>query len=161
MRNRSRDKIWGPRGLDHLSSSRTQSRFCSCPVISLKRPAGARKISFFSFFFFLFIWFDWRIITLQYCAGFLHSSASTGHRRICVPPPEHPFHLSPHSVHPSCARALSFGALLRHQFALVMCFTYGHVHVSMLFSQIIPPLTSLTEYKSLFFTSVSLMLPCM
>ena len=44
VRNRSRDMIWGPRGLDHLSSSRMQSWFCSCPVIFLKRPAGARKI---------------------------------------------------------------------------------------------------------------------
>ena len=44
VRNRSRDMIWGPRGLDHVSSSRMQSWFCSCPVIFLKRPAGARKI---------------------------------------------------------------------------------------------------------------------
>ena len=35
--------------------------------------------------------------------------------------------------------------------ALVICFTYGNVHVSMLFSQIIPPLPSPTESKSLFF----------
>ena len=41
---------------------------------------------------------------------------------------------------------------------LVICFTYGNIHVSMLSSQIIPPLPSHTEYKSLFFTSVSLLL---
>ena len=35
--------------------------------------------------------------------------------------------------------------------ALVIYFTYGDVHVSMMFSQIIPPLPSLTESKSLFF----------
>ena len=39
---------------------------------------------------------------------------------------------------------------------LVICFTYGNIHVLMLFSQIIPPLPSPTESKSLFFTSVSL-----
>ena len=41
---------------------------------------------------------------------------------------------------------------------LAICFTYDNIHVSMLFSQIIPPLPSLTESKSQFFTSVSLLL---
>ena len=34
---------------------------------------------------------------------------------------------------------------------LVICFTYANIHVSMLFSQIIPPSPSPTESKSLFF----------
>ena len=41
---------------------------------------------------------------------------------------------------------------------LVIYFTSDNIHVSMLFSQIIPPLPSPTESKSLFFTSVSLLL---
>ena len=41
---------------------------------------------------------------------------------------------------------------------LVICFIYGNIHVSVLFSQIIPPLPSATESKSLFFISVSLLL---
>ena len=41
---------------------------------------------------------------------------------------------------------------------LVIYFTYGNIHVPMLFSQIIPPSPSLTESKSLFFISVSLLL---
>ena len=40
--------------------------------------------------------------------------------------------------------------------ALVIYFTYGNIYVSMLFSQIIPPLPSPSESKSLFFTSLSL-----
>ena len=44
--------------------------------------------------------------------------------------------------------------------SLVICLTYDNIHVSMLFSQIIPPLPSPTETKSLFFTSVSLLLSC-
>ena len=43
---------------------------------------------------------------------------------------------------------------------LAICFTYGNTHVSMLFSQIIPPSPSPTESKRLFFTSVSLLLFC-
>ena len=42
--------------------------------------------------------------------------------------------------------------------ALVICFTYGNMHASVLFSQIIPPSPSPTESKRLFYTSVSLLL---
>ena len=41
---------------------------------------------------------------------------------------------------------------------LVIYFTYDNIHISMLFSQIIPSSPSPTESKTLFFTSVSLFL---
>ena len=43
---------------------------------------------------------------------------------------------------------------------LVICFTLDNIHVSMLFSQIIPPSPSPIESKHLFCTSVSLFLFC-
>ena len=43
---------------------------------------------------------------------------------------------------------------------LAIYFTYDNIHVSLLFSQIIPPSHCHTESKSLFFTSVSLLLSC-
>ena len=73
----------------------------------------------------------------------------------------HVFHiLNPHlTSHPSGS---SHCTSLEHPVScikpgLAICFTYGNIHVSMLFSQIIPPLPSPTESKSLFFT-VSLLL---
>ena len=38
---------------------------------------------------------------------------------------------------------------------LVICFTYDNIHVSMPFSQIIPPSSTPTESKRLFYTSMS------
>ena len=43
---------------------------------------------------------------------------------------------------------------------LAIHFTYDNTHVSMPFSQVIPPLPSPTEFKRLFYTSVSLLLSC-
>ena len=56
------------------------------------------------FFFNLFIYFNWRLITLQYCSGFRQTLTWISHRRTCVPHPEPPSHLPPHPIlqsHPS------------------------------------------------------------
>ena len=59
--------------------------------------------------FLKFIYFNWRLITLQYCGGFCHTLTWISHGCTCVPHPEPPSHLPPHPIllgHPS-APALS------------------------------------------------------
>ena len=56
----------------------------------------------------LLSYFNWRLITLQYC-GFCHTFTWISHGCTCVPHPELPSHLHPHPIpqgHPS-AHALS------------------------------------------------------
>ena len=101
-----------------------------------------------------FIYFNWRLITLQYFIG------STTHQRksatgihmfpilnsslTSVPIPS--LRVIPvHQPQASCVKP-----------GLAICFLYDTIHVSMPFSQIIPP--SPTESKRLFYTSVSLLL---
>ena len=98
--------------------------------------------------------------TLQCCIGFAihqHESATGIHEfPILNPLPSPPtYHLSGSSQctspkHPvSCIEP-----------RLAIHFLYDIIHVSMPFSQIIPPSPSPTESKSLFCTSVSLLLSC-
>ena len=112
----------------------------------------------FLFFQYKFIYFNWRLITLQYCIWFAihqHESATGVHmfpilNPLPLPSPYHPSGSSQCTSpeHPvSCIEPL-----------LVICFTYDIIHVSMPFSQIIPPSPSPTESKRLFYTSVSLLL---
>ena len=108
----------------------------------------------YSFYFLLILFY---FLTLQYCIGFAiyqHESA-TGINVFPIlnpPPPPSPYHPSGLSQctspkHPvSCIEP-----------GLVTHFIYD-IHVSMSFSQIIPPSPSPTESKRLFYTSVSLLL---
>ena len=53
--------------------------------------------------------FNWKLITLQYCSGFCHTFTWISRGCTCVPHPGPPFHLPPHTIpqgHPS-APALS------------------------------------------------------
>ena len=107
----------------------------------------------FFFFLYLFIYFTLNIVlVLPYI------DLNLPWVYMCSPswtplPPPFPSHPSGSSQctspeHPvSCIEAW-----------LATCFTYDNIHVSMLFSQIIPPSPSPTESKRLFYTSVSLFL---
>ena len=100
-----------------------------------------------------FIYFNWRLITLQYCSGFCHTFTWVSHGCTCVPHPETPSHPSVSSQCTSFECSVSSLEL-----GLVIYFTYGNIHVSMLVSQIISPSPSPTESKRLFFISVSFLL---
>ena len=68
-------------------------------------------------------------------------------------PPPSPYHPSGSSQRTSPKHPVSF---IKPRLAIR--FTYDNIHVSMPFSQIVPPLPSPTESKRLFYTSVSLLL---
>ena len=105
---------------------------------------------------FKFIYFNWRLITLQYCIGFaIHQHESTMGVHIFpilnTPPTFLPVpSLRVIPVHQPKASCIEPGLAIR--------FIYDTIHVSMPFPQIIPPCPSPTESKRLFYTSVSLLL---
>ena len=94
------------------------------------------------------------LITLQYCSGFAmhqHESATGVH----VFPILNPTSNSPQS-HPSGSSQCTSPEHLVSciESGLAIRFTYDIKHVSMPFSQIIPPSPSPTESKRLFYKSV-------
>ena len=87
------------------------------------------------------IYFNWRIITLQYCGGLCCTLTLIGHSHTCDPsllnsPP--PLSLP----HPSrFSQSTCFGSYIK--LSLAICLTYDNVYISMLFSQIPHPLLPL------------------
>ena len=63
------------------------------------------------YLFYLFIYFNWRLITLQYCSGFCHTLTWISHGWIFVLHPEAPSHLPPHPIPQGRASAPSLSAL--------------------------------------------------
>ena len=68
-------------------------------------------------------------------------------------PPPTPYHLSGSSP---CTSPKHPASCIEHRLAIH--FLHDSIHVSVPFSQIIPPSPSPTEFKSLFYTSVSLLM---
>ena len=100
------------------------------------------------------IYFNWRLITLEYCGGFCHTLTWISLGYTCVPlawtplPPPSPSHPSGLSQCTGFECPVSCVKL-----GLAIYFTYGNIHVSMLFSQIIPP--SHRVQKSVLYICVS------
>ena len=58
----------------------------------------------FIFLFIFYLYFNWSLITLQYCGGFSHTFTWISHGCTCVLHPDSPSHLPPHLFpygHPS------------------------------------------------------------
>ena len=51
-----------------------------------------------SLFYFVFIYFNWRLITLQYCGGFCHTFTWISHGCTCVLHLDPPSYLPPHPI---------------------------------------------------------------
>ena len=104
------------------------------------------------------MYFNWRLITLQYCIGFAipqHESTMGVHMFPILNPPPTSLPIPSLQVIPVHEPQASVSCI---EPGLAIHFTYDIIHVSMPFSQIIPPLPSPTESKRLFYTSVSLFL---
>ena len=108
---------------------------------------------------FKFIYFNWRLITVQYCIGLAHINMNLPWvYTILFPilntlPPPSPYHPSG-----SCQCTSPRHPVSCIKPRLAIRFLYDIIHISMPFSQIIPPSPSPTESKRLFYTSVSLLL---
>ena len=113
------------------------------------------EISFFFifllfFYLFPFIFISWRLITVKYCSRFCHTLTWISHDLHVFPilnPPPTSFPIPSLWVMPVHQ---PWGLVSCIQPGLVICFALDSIHVSMLFSQIIPPLSSPIESKSLF-----------
>ena len=121
-------------------------------MLVLKSHVKHHFLFFSDFLKFKFIYFNLRLITLQYCIGFAihqHESATVVHMfpNLNTPPTSLPVpSLSVIPVHQPQASVSCIEP------GLAIHFLYDIIHVSMLFSQIIPPSPSPTLLINFFIT---------
>ena len=140
--------MWDP-------GSSTRNRTCTpCTGRWILNNWTTRKDPPFNFFFLFFLILFY--LTLQYCIGFAiyqNESATGIHVFPILNPPPSPY---PPSGSSQCTSPKHPVSCIEP--GLATHFIYDIMHISMPFSQIIPPSPSPTESKRLFYTSVSLLL---
>ena len=104
---------------------------------------------YFFIYFFFFLLYD-IVLVLPYISMNPPQVYTCSQSWTFLPPPS-PYHLSGSSQCTSTKHPVSC-----IEPRLAICFSYDIIHVSMPFSQIIPPSPSPTESKRQFYTSVSL-----
>ena len=108
----------------------------------------------------LFIYFNWRLITLQYCSGFCHTLTQISHRCTCVPHPENPSHLLPHPIPQGRPSALVLSALSHalnldwRSIAYIVMYMFQCYSLKSSHPRLLPP------SPKVFFISVSLLISC-
>ena len=134
------------------------------------------KNLFFLYLKFIYLSIFWRLITLQYCIDFAihwHESSMGVHvfPILNTPPTSLPIPslwvIPVHQPWAPCIMHRTWTgddniwlSYIISYIIISYIITYDNIHVSMPFSQIIPPSPSPTESKRLFYTSVSLLLSC-
>ena len=92
----------------------------------------------------IFIYFNWRLITLQYCSGFCQTSTWISHGRTRVPHPEPPSYLPPHPIpqgHPSAPalNTVSHASNLdRRSASHMMIYTFQHYPLKSSYPHLLP-----------------------
>ena len=132
-----------------------------CHGVPQQHMSNSVQLSFIAetFIFFNMNLFKLEVNYFTILYWFCHTSTWIRHRYTRVPHPE-PLLPPPSLYHPSGS---SQGTSPKHPVScikpgLAIHFIYDIIHVSMPFSQIIPPSPSASESKGLFYTSVSLLL---
>ena len=118
---------------------------CSKDVNSIQIPTGNPS----KLFCFVLFYFNWRLITLQYCGCFRPTFTWISHGCTCVPHPDPSSHLLPHPIpqgHPSAPDLSTLSHALKLDWRSI-----SHIiHVSMLFSQIIQAVFNRHDYSKMF-----------
>ena len=104
----------------------------------------------------LFIYFNWRLITLQYCGGFCHTFTWISHGCTCVSHPVPLSHLPPHPIPQGCASAPDLSALFHASNLDWSSISHMVMYMFQCYSLIYPTLAfSLRVQKSVLYICVS------
>ena len=115
----------------------------------------------FIYLLFQLIYIGWRVITLQYCDGFCHTSTWIDHRYTCIPPSWSPLPppFPPYSSGLSQSTSFGFPASYLNSpwssILYMVMYMFQYCSLKSYHCRLLP------QSKSLFFTSESPLLPCM